>query len=70
MISLFELRNCNRKDFEIFNATDIYDNLDTIGSFSDINRKYFARYCFDIPENETFPEYGGPDGDFNATFFN
>ena len=28
------------------------------------------RYCFDIPKNETVPEYGDPDNGGNGTFFN
>ena len=28
------------------------------------------RFCFDIPKNETVPEYGDLDNGGNGTFFN
>ena len=52
------MRNCNREDFENFNAIEIYNNLDILDPIYETNG---ARYCFDIPKNETFPEYGRPD---------
>ncbi len=55
IISSFGLRNCSREDFANFNATEIYDNLDTLDPMDRITE---ARYCFDIPKNETLPEYG------------
>ena len=30
LVSSFELRKCSWEDFRNFNATDIYDNIDTI----------------------------------------
>ena len=61
------MRNCNREDFENFNAIEIYNNLDILDPIYETNG---ARYCFDIPKNETFPEYGRPDEGGNGTFFN
>ncbi len=55
LISSFGLKICSREDFANFNATEIYDNLDTLNP---INKITEARYCFDIPKNETLPEYG------------
>ena len=52
------MRNCSREDFENFNAIDIYNNLETIDFIEDSEKNIIARYCFDIPKNETFPEYG------------
>ena len=52
------MRDCSREDFENFNAIDIYNNLDAIDFVLDSKKKFITRYCFDIPKNETFPEYG------------
>ena len=37
IISTFELRNCMREDFENFNATEIYDNLEKLDPINKTN---------------------------------
>ena len=64
------MRNCSREDFENFNAIDIYNNLETIDFILDSEKNFTVRYCFDIPKNETFPEYGDIADGGNGTFFN
>ena len=61
------MKKCSREDFANFNATEIYENLD---SLDPINKTTEARYCFNIPKNETLPEYGDPSKGGNGTFFN
>ena len=56
-----------KADFENFNASYVYDKLDTLDPIDKIQQ---VRYCFDFPKNETFPEYGEPDNGGNGTFFN
>ena len=54
------MKECSRKDFENFNATEIYDNLDTLDPIVDykFNKTFVRRYCFDIPKDEKLPDYG------------
>ena len=49
------MKKCSRVDSANFNVSDIYENLDVLDP---INKTIQARYCFDIPKNETLPEYG------------
>jgi len=57
-------------DFENFNATDIYENIDSLDPIADLKKNKTIRYCFDIPKNVTLPEYGNPFKGGNGTFYN
>ena len=69
VVSTFQLKECTREDFANFNATNIYDNIDTLDPLADL-KENTSRYCFDIPKNVTLPEYGNPFKGGNGTFYN
>ena len=68
---VFDVKECTRENFEDFNASHIYDNLDTLDPKDEFfGKNYIKRYCFDIPKNEILPEYGDPDKNGDGTFYN
>ena len=66
------MKECNRKDFEDFNAAHIYDNLEKLDPIiSDLfNKTFVKRYCFDILKDEILPEYGNSYFNGNGTLYN
>ena len=66
------MKECTRKDFEDFNATHIYDNLEKLPPITDylFNKTFTKKYCFDIPKDKILPEYGDSYFNGNGTFYN
>jgi hypothetical protein len=64
------LKKCSREDFANFNATYIYDNIDSLDPIADLKKNKTIRYCFDFPKNLTLPEYGYPFKGGNGTLYN